>query len=258
MTWDPAQYGRFGNQRTRAAVELLSAVRLEHPTVVHDVGCGRGEMARAMAARWPHATVIGSDLSEEMLAAARAGGGRVEWRRVDLSEWTPEPVHDLLYANAVLHWLTDHAEVFPRLAHGLRPEGVLAVQMPLSWTQPSHVTFRRVLAESLPHRTDLIERFEENWVRPAREYRDLLLPLFDDIDIWETTYHQVLAGPDPVLEFVKGSLLTAAIEALDEGEYTAFESRYRQALREVYPTNADGTTTFPFSRLFIVAAGRLA
>lgn len=256
MTWDPAQYGRFGSQRERAAVELLAAVSLDAPALVHDIGCGRGEMARAMAQRWPDARVIGSDLSDQMLDVARAGGGRVEWRRIDLATWRPEPVHDLLYANAVLHWLDDHDVVFPRLAAGVKEGGVLAVQMPQSWPQPSHVTFREVLAATVPERTDLHERFARNWVRPAATYRELLLPLFDAIDIWETTYHQVLEGEDPVLQFVKGSLLTATIEELADGEYEVFEAAYRQALREIYPPNSDGTTTFPFSRLFIVASGR--
>ncbi len=256
MTWDPARYGRFGSQRSRAAVELLAGVRLDDPAVVHDIGCGRGEMARVMAKRWPDAQVIGSDLSEEMLATAEEGGGRVEWRNVDLTDWAPEPVHDLLYANAVLHWLSDHHETLPRLASGLRPGGVLAIQMPRSWPQPSHVTFRNVLAATVPDRTDLHDRFATNWVLPPAAYREMLLPLFDEIDIWETTYHQVLEGEDPVLEFVKGSLLTAVIEALTDEEYDAFEAAYRRALRTTYPTNSDGTTTFPFSRLFIVASGR--
>lgn len=256
MTWDPTQYGRFGGPRLRAAAELLAAVRLENPSLVHDIGCGRGEMARAMADRWPNSRVIGSDLSEAMLDEARAGGGRVEWPRLDLATWTPEPIHDLLYANAVLHWLTDHEQVFPRLASGVRPGGVLAVQMPQSWPQPSHATFRRVLARTVPHRPELHARFEANWVQAPDTYRELLLEFFDDIDIWETTYHQVLHGEDPVLEFVKGSLLTAAIGALPDEEYGVFEAAYRQSLRDVYPMNTDGTTTFPFSRLFIVASGR--
>jgi trans-aconitate 2-methyltransferase len=254
VTWDPAQYGRFGSQRQRAAVELLAAVRLDDPELVHDIGCGRGEMARAMADRWPSARVVGSDLSEQMLAAARAGGGRVEWQRVDLAVWEPEPIHDLLYANAVLHWLDNHAEVLPRLAGGVRQHGVFAIQMPQSWPQPSHVTFREVLAETTPDRTDLHARFARNWVHPADTYRELLLPFFEEIDIWETTYHQVLDGPDPVLQFVKGSLLTAVVEELTEDEYAAFEETYRHALRNAYPRNSDGTTTFPFSRLFVVAS----
>ena len=256
MTWDPAQYGKFGGQRVRPALELLARVQLDDPHLVHDIGCGRGEMARVMADRWPSATVIGSDWSQEMLDEAAASGGRVDWQRIDLAAWQPESVHDLLYANAVLHWLPPHSELFPRLAAGLGEGGVLAVQMPLSWRQPSHATYRRVIAETMPHHTDLHERFATDWVEPAGTYRELLVSLFDDVDIWETTYHQVLEGDDPVLQFVKGSLLTATLDALTPDEYAEFEEAYRAALRIEYPRNPDGTTTFPFSRLFIVASGR--
>lgn len=256
MTWDPAQYGRFGGQRVRAAIELFMRVQLDSPEVVHDIGCGRGEISRAMAERWPEARVIGSDYSAEMLVVAEQAGGRVDWQQIDLTDWEPEPIHDLLYANAVLHWIDDHAEAFPRLARGLRPGGVLAVQMPLSWRQPSHATFRRVIAATMPHHTDLHARFASDWVSSPNEYREILNPYFGGVDIWETTYHQVLTGEDPVLQFVKGSLLTATIETLTSDEYEEFEAAYREALRTVYPTNPDGTTTFPFSRLFIVASDR--
>ena len=45
---------------------------------------------------------------------------------------------DLIYSNAALHWLSDHAQLFPSLLAHLAPGGVLAVQMPRMFSEPSH------------------------------------------------------------------------------------------------------------------------
>jgi trans-aconitate 2-methyltransferase len=80
-----------------------------------------------------------------------------------------------------------------------------------------------------------------------------LLPHVRSLDIWETTYLQVLSGDYPVAEFVKGSWLTQFLDALDGAERAAFEAAYRERVRLAYPPGADGKTLFPFRRLFIVA-----
>ena len=84
-------------------------------------------------------------------------------------------------------------------------------------------------------------------------YFDLLSPLAQDIDLWETEYHQVLTGVDPVKEWTKGTWLSTFLQALDDpAERDAFERDYAARVRIAYPMRADGTTVFPFRRLFMV------
>ena len=70
--WDPGQYRRFGDERSRPFVDLLARVRAQAPQLVVDLGCGPGELTATLASRWPDAEVRGVDSSAEMIAAARA------------------------------------------------------------------------------------------------------------------------------------------------------------------------------------------
>ena len=252
-TWDPGQYHRFGDHRLRPALELFARVDLAAPGIVHDVGCGRGEIARLAAERWPGARVIGSDTSPEMLAAAAAEPSRVEWVRGDVRDWNPSEPPDLIYSNAVLHWVEGHEELFSALLRSLAPGGVLACQMPLSWSEPSHVLMRQALAARSLGSAELRGRYERPPVAEPAWYYDLLTQLGASVDLWVTRYYQQLSGDDPVLEWVKGTALRPILEGLPPDEFDVFLADYREALRKAYPPAVDGTTLYPFPRLFIVA-----
>lgn len=211
-----------------------------------------------MKARWPDAKVTGLDNSSEMLREAAANGGDVVWQKADIADWVPDKPVDVLYSNAALHWLPDHRRLFGRLVSHLAPGGVLAVQMPLSWSEPSHVLMRETLRTGNSGGTQLgperlRSQMSRKWVAEPAEYYDTLSPLVESVDIWTARYLQVLSGPEPVFEWVKGTRLRPILETLEGPELEEFLIQYRKRLLEVYPPRSDGTTIYPFPRLFIVA-----
>ncbi len=258
FSWDPSQYQRYGGLRLRPALDLLAQVDHPDPQLIYDVGTGRGDMARLMAERWPQARVIGTDTSAEMLNAAAETASRVEWVEADVADWAPRQAPDIIFSNAVLHWVEDHESVFARLAESLAPGGSLAVQMPLSWGEPSHRLMRETLTAGSMGTEALRSGLSHAPVGDAGFYHRLLSPHFESINIWITRYLQVLTGDDAVFEWVSGTALRPVLAALDDEDRSLFIDTYKAALSDVYPTDANGTTLFPFPRLFIVANRRLA
>jgi trans-aconitate 2-methyltransferase len=252
LTWNPERYLSFGDQRTRPALDLLARVPLMDATLIADLGCGPGNSTALLAERWPEAAIVGVDSSPEMLAKARASGVRATWLQADIAAWAPDRPLDLIYSNAALHWLGDHALLLPRLLSQLRAEGVLAVQMPRNFAAPSH-TLLRATAANGPWAGRLAGILDERRVAAPEWYYDLLAPLAQGLDIWETEYLHVLEGDDPVLNWTRGTALRPLMQALDAEQFAAFEAAYAARLRTAYPRRADGRTPFPFRRLFIVA-----
>jgi trans-aconitate 2-methyltransferase len=56
-----------------------------------------------------------------------------------------------------------------------------------------------------------------------------------------------------VKEWTKGTWLRPLLDALDEPQRTEFESAYAELVLRHYPPRPDGTTVFPFRRLFFIA-----
>lgn len=253
MAWNAAQYLKFAGPRLRPAVDLLARVPdgLD-PALAVDLGCGTGSATQMISARWPRAEVIGVDDSVDMLAREAPAGTRVRWVQADIGRWrAPQPA-GLIYSNAALHWLPDHATLFPGLLARLAPGGVLAVQMPRNFGAPSH-TLMHDAARQGPWRDRLAALIGPPPVAEPARYIDWLAPHVAQLDVWETEYQQILSGPDPVKEYTKGTWLMRFLQALPADEAAAFEADYAARVRQAYPPLADGRTVFAFRRLFIVA-----
>jgi trans-aconitate 2-methyltransferase len=253
VAWDPGQYLRFADLRLRPALELLARVPFDAPGRVVDLGCGPGNVTQYLIARWPEAAVTGIDSSREMLEKAQAEGpAGVTWEQGDAATWSPDPAPDVIYSNAALHWLPSHETLFPRLFGLIAAGGVLAVQMPRNFAQPSHTLIDETAREE-PWAARLAPVLRTPPVSGPGFYYDLLAADAAAIDVWETEYQQVLEGPEAVAEFTKGTWLKPILDTLDPAERPEFEARYIAKLADAYPRRADGRVLFAFRRLFIVA-----
>jgi trans-aconitate 2-methyltransferase len=250
--WDPGQYLKYGDERLRPGFDLLGRVGELPPGDLWDLGCGTGAHLRVIAARWPGRRAVGLDASAEMLAKAAAEPSAIEWRQGRVDDWRPETPSALVFSNAMLHWVDDHATLFPRLFERLAPGGVLAVQMPRSYEQPSHRLMREVAGDG-PWAARLAPLLRPEPAGAPALYYDVLAPRAQALDIWETEYQHVLHGPMPVLEWVRGTALRPLLEALRPEERPTFEAAYQARLAYAYPRRPDGATLFPFRRIFIVA-----
>lgn len=252
MTWDPEQYELFDAWRRRPAHDLAAALPGITPRRIVDLGCGGGHLLRLLAERWPKAEVTGVDNSSSMLAWARKTPSRITWIEADLRVWRPPWPTDLIISNAALHWLDNHETLFPELLEAVAPGGVLAVQMPRNFEAPSHRLLHETAAEG-PWAAKLAGVLKDKPVHPPETYYDWLAPLAKRIDIWETEYLQVLGGDVPVLQWTRGTALVPVMEVLQGPELDAFLASYSAKLASAYPERADGSTLFPFKRLFIIA-----
>ena len=138
MAWNPQQYLKFSGHRLRPAVDLLMRIPDVAARAIADLGAGAGNVTKLIKERWPDATVVGVEDSAEMVAAGRKAAPEVEWLQQDLGSWHPTQRYDLIYSNAALHWLPDHATLFASLMEKIEPDGILAVQMPHNFGAPSH------------------------------------------------------------------------------------------------------------------------
>lgn len=249
--WNPAQYLQFTDERLRPARELLGRVPMPAPRTIVDLGCGPATSTAVLAELYPQARISGVDSSEAMIAKAREALPSAVFSMGDVATWSADAPVDLIFANAVLHWLPDHAALLPRLMGQLQSGGVLAIQMPDNLHEPSHELMREV-AQAGPWAAK-IGNIARDELGTARDYYNWLKPHAAHIDIWHTVYTHVMDGPQAVVEWVKGAGLRPYLDPLDAGEAQAFLAAYTARVASAYPSAVDGKVLFRFPRLFMVA-----
>ena len=252
--WNPDVYLAFADHRGRPFVDLLSRVGADRPRRVVDLGCGPGNLTATLAQRWPDAVVEAWDSSPEMVEAARGRG--VDAHVGDVREWTPRPDTDVVVSNAALQWVPDHAELMVRWAARLASisEGAwIAMQVPGNFDAPSHRAVRELARRDQWSEPLRDFPFREGQVDDPAGYAALLKDAGCAVDAWETTYIHDLNGENPVLEWITGTALRPVKSRLTEPQWEHFRQELIPMLDAAYPARADGTTFFPFRRIFVVA-----
>jgi trans-aconitate 2-methyltransferase len=250
MTWNPATYLAFADERTRPAAELLARIPDETPAHVIDLGCGPGNSTALLAARWPHARLEGLDSSPAMLEQAQRSGVTAYWIEDDVAAWRAKQPYDVIFSNATFQWLGDHAALLPKLLSFVKQGGTFAFQVPHNMDAPSHALMRETAANG-PWSAKLKNVREISVLAPAGYYA-ILESHAASVDIWETEYLHVLRGEDAVYHWVSATGLRPFVAALDGAERDAFIASYKNKLNTAYPPRG-GVTLFPFKRLFVVA-----
>src|SRR5699024_3649536 len=259
----------FAGHRARPFKDLTNAIQLHAPQRVVDMGCGPGNMTLTLAHRWPNAAITGYDASAEMIDDARmlinSGKGpytNVSFEQQEASSWTATHDTDVIVSNAMFQWLPDHINVIKRWLELLKPGAWFAMQVPGNSIARSH-QFIGELAQEPKYQVAAQAAYTGETVHSVEAYTRLLLDHSFRPNVWETTYHQVLSGPDAVFDWVKGAALRPVLQKLIEHDqayktslYESFVARYKAEMLDAYPpyVGPDGheVTVYPFRRIFVV------
>lgn len=106
---------------------------LENGITVLDVGCGSGRAVNVMARMFPRSTFFGYDISEEAVAAGRAGAEEVGLKNAnfvvrDVTATGETECYDLITAFDAIHDQAWPAEVLKGISQALRPGGTFLMQ----------------------------------------------------------------------------------------------------------------------------------
>ena len=146
---------------------------------------------------------------------------------------------DVVVTNAALQWVPGPPGDAAGWLDALSPGAWFALQVPGNFNAPSHALMRE-LADRRRGRPSSTASCgaTSRWASP-RSTSSIMLDAGCAADAWETTYQQVLPGPDPVLEWVRGTALRPVLAALPPEDARVFEAEY--AARWPRPTRRAGT-----------------
>ena len=103
--------------------EFLGDRQLPENSVVMDLGCGTGFFSKSLQKRFNYSSIVGVDLSFDMLSAARTKSSCLfvagDAEKLPFSDNSI----DLIYSNFALQWCFDLPKLFSELKRVLKPNG---------------------------------------------------------------------------------------------------------------------------------------
>lgn len=158
-------------------VECLQAQ--PHETIV-DLGCGTGQLTRAIANRG--ASVIGIDADAAMVSQARHHNPDLPFLQADAryiqinsaqlqlgDRYKPEGEIDAIFSNAVLHWIPETDAVISSMYRLLRPGGRLVAEL---GGRGNVQTILNALYASIEEQLAVSKDSEISEDRPLRSYSE--------------------------------------------------------------------------------------
>lgn len=255
MPWNPVIYNQFKDIRFKPFFDLSELIAAEVPMKAVDLGCGTGEQTALLSDKFPDATFLGIDSSQEMLSESR----KLEKENLKFENSSVEEFlqatdsWDLIFSNAALQWLDGHETLFPRLISKLNSGGQLAVQMPY---QPENILNKILfgMADEEPYRTDL-----GHWNRPSSVLNidDYAQILFDggleQLELSLRIYPIVAADSDVLYNFISGSALIPYMERLEEGKRNVFIQDFQTRIKQYF---SKFPAIYPFKRILLYGRKR--
>jgi trans-aconitate 2-methyltransferase len=242
--WDAEIYHRVSDPQFEWATEVANRLDLRGDEVVLDAGCGSGRVTALLVDRVPDGRVIGIDASESMVAKAfETLGDEVELRVGSLTDLELVDAVDVVFSNAVFHWISDHDTLFGRLHRALRPGGGLVAQC---GGEGNVAAVAEAIAEVgvRDQFADHLEGFEPIWNFSSVEdaERRLRSAGFEDVECW---LERKPVTPEDPFDYVTTSALGPLLALMPEADGRAFAEQVVERL---------GTPlTLEYVRLNIVA-----
>ncbi len=247
--WNPEKYLLFKQQRTQPAIDLANRVRNCRAETVVDIGCGPGNSTAVLKEVFPHAKILGIDNSAHMISKAKERHNELAFQLCRAEDLTG--CYDLLFSNACLQWIPNHAALIPYLMGKLTDDGVLAVQIPMNLDEPLFRMIREVAAEPGWNFENVC--FETNDTLSTEAYFDILSSCSASFELWETVYYHAMPSHEHLIEWVRSTRLRPYLDVLNEEQKSEFEQELLSKVRHAYPFTASGEVVLKFRRFFFTA-----
>ena len=132
--WDAQEYEKHSQGQQKWARELIEKISLNGTENVLDLGCGDGKVTAEISKLVRKGSIIGIDNSAAMIKLATdrhsvAIYPNLSFKEMDAGNLKFDDRFDLIFSNAVLHWVKDQKPVIKGMFKSLKHGGRVLLQM---------------------------------------------------------------------------------------------------------------------------------
>lgn len=168
--WNADVYDKIGTPMRGWAQQVIDDLGLKGNETVLDAGCGSGSVTLDLWEKVKDGKIYALDSSPDMIARLRAtlaerGIENIVPMQTDLTRFTLNEQVDVVFSNAVFHWVQDDTGLFGSLARATKSGGRLRAQCGGGENNKKLMAATREVEKRIPYAEHLSGRVE------TRKYR---------------------------------------------------------------------------------------
>ncbi len=252
LDWNAGLYAKYATPQFERGMCMMDELPLKGNETILDIGCGPGTLTKVLAQRVPRGKVIGIDASPSMIALAKTQGIKnAEFYVMDATKIPFKNTFDIVYSNAVFHFIDDQEALLKGIHQALKSGGLLRAQF--GGKSPSSPTpiFKQVVSELAkkesyrPYLKDVDSPWRTHFSQ--EEYRNLVSRVqgFRDVEVWEVASENVFDTEDQLKGWVTSLYPKLYGDRLPESLRGPFLKDYLAGVMKVVKKREDGKFVLP-------------
>lgn len=261
--WDAQDYHNNSSNQQRWAQDLITQIDFQGNERVLDIGCGDGKITTEIAIYLPNGSVLGIDISEDMIRFAQqkfptSDFPGVRFQNGDATKLNFENEFDIIVSFSCLHWIIDHISVLEAIKKSLKPHGRAFLQFgaKLRSISPIRTAIKRVISNA--QWSQYFEGSEgfvsrKGFYNPD-EYKDMLSRVdlrAKRIDL--VPKDMIFQGKEELRGFIRTTGVPDYLTKLPESLRQTVVNEIVDTYLEEYPLNSAGLIHIPMLRLEVEA-----
>jgi len=229
-SWNADNYQQHASFVSALALPVVDLLDPQEGERILDLGCGEGTLGLEIARHG--ASVLGVDLSAEMVAKARENG--LEAEVMSVTQMPFDEAFDAVFSNAMLHWVREPELAVAHIAKALRSGGRFVAEFGGAGNVHHIVEAMRAVFQSHPG----YGVFDDLWYFPTPEQYRVILEAHG----FEVASIALIPRPTPIDDIAHWlALFTNGVtEHLSSVQTTQFRAEVRERLKESSYTEAEG------------------
>ena len=252
--FDGEKYEKASAHQRQWGTKLVSELGLRGNERVLDLGCGDGALTAQIADLLPNGEAIGIDASQGMIDIAQTRQrANLRFVRMDINDLDCVEQFDVIFSNATLHWISDHARLLRNVRNVLRRDGRLRFNFA---GDGNCSRFFKVIREAMAadEFSHSFAHYQWPWYMPSVDEYDLLVRQsgLRDARVWGENADRFFPDEDTMIRWVDQPSLVPLLAQVAEDRRAPF--RDFVVTRMIEETRqADGTCFETFRRINVAA-----
>lgn len=233
--WDAETYDKISDTHEQWARKIILSKNWNGKEIVMDAGCGSGRVTKILAELVPFGKVYGIDNDENMIKKAKENlkayenVNIIQSSLLDINFEILQSKFNVIFSNAVLHWILDHHKVFSNFYDLLFENGQLLIQCGGYGNLQKAISVFDIVKESLEFK-DYFSNWKNKWnfAEPSNTTKILKDIGYIDIHVYLEDYPVTFKDKNSYSVYLKTVVLGPYLKYLPSEKQDIFIQRIIQ------------------------------